>query len=126
MNPSSSVNKSHRLQFQCSRINVHEFSRIKILLALLTLFCLPACAEDKCHHEEMLARSSRRLGRFVRLGIAGEAIVRGDELPFAGDFHPDVGQAIAIVVGFTVEHAAFVIGRDHHRGVFVDVNLNVG
>ena len=45
------------------------------------------------------------------LGIAGQAIVRGDELPFAGDFHPDVGQAIAIVVGFTVKHAAFVCVR---------------
>ena len=52
--------------------------------------------------------------------------MRGDELPFAGDFHPDVGQAIAIVVGFSVKHAAFVIGRDHHRRVFVDVNLDVG
>jgi len=67
----------------------------------------------------------RRRSRFVQLGIAGQAIVRGDELPFAGDFHPDVGQAIAIVVGFSVERAAFVIGRDHHRRVFVDVNLDV-
>ena len=40
------------------------------------------------------------MGGFVQLGIAGKAIVRGDELPFAGDFHPDVGEAIAIVVGF--------------------------
>ena len=48
------------------------------------------------------------MGGFVQLGIAGKAIVRGDELPFAGDFHPDVGQAIAIVVGFSVKHAAFV------------------
>ena len=37
--------------------------------------------------------------------------MRGDELPFAGDFHPDVGQAIAIVVGFAVQHGAFVVPR---------------
>src|SRR6266513_4063768 len=50
-NPSSSVNKSRRLQLQCSRINVHEFSRMKVLLVLLTLFCVSACAEDKCERK---------------------------------------------------------------------------
>src|SRR3954465_31800 len=50
-NPSSSGNKNRRLQPQCSRINVHEFSRMKLLLALLILFCLSASAEEKCERK---------------------------------------------------------------------------
>src|SRR5438093_6974342 len=47
-NPSCRGNKSRRLQVQCSRIKVHEFSRMKLLLALLTLFCLSASSQENC------------------------------------------------------------------------------
>jgi hypothetical protein len=50
--------------------------------------------QDRCSHSKEL---------LVPLKFDWQAIVRGDELPSCAVLHPDIGEAVVIVIGLSVD-----------------------
>src|SRR5947209_2534461 len=59
------------------------------------------------------------------LVLGGHAVVRGDELPSAGDVHPDIGEAVAVFIGLALGGAFLVVAASDHGNVAVHADFDV-
>src|SRR5438876_8894929 len=59
------------------------------------------------------------------LVLGGHAVVRGDELPGAGDIHPDISKAVAVFVGLALGGAFLVVAASDHGNVAVHADFDV-
>ena len=51
--------------------------------------------------------------------------MRCHDLPLADGFHPDVGQAVVVLVGLAVGFSLLVVGAGDDRGVAVETDLEI-
>src|SRR5690349_9123014 len=65
--------------------------------------------------------------RFVkRLGLERHAVMRRHHLPLARGFHPNIGQAIMVLIALAVGFALFVIAAGDDRDIAVEPDLQIG
>ena len=56
----------------------------------------------------------------------GNAVVRGDDLPRRAGLHPNISQAIVILVPLAIRLPAFMIGAGHDGDIPMDAYLKIG
>src|SRR5437868_8891591 len=71
------------------------------------------------------AKSRGKNRASVPLLLSRHAVVRGDELPSAGDIHPDIGEAVAIFVRLAFGGAFLVVAASDYGNVAVHADFDV-